>query len=108
MNRLETNPANLQDGMVLGMMDAAQIRPPARYGDRGGTRSHSSGQLDLEQRLAMDISFLQTTNEGISLCNDHTLPVLKAITGQDLGVEPEKWKSWWTDQLGYCLPIGNA
>jgi hypothetical protein len=27
---------------------------------------------------------------------------LKAITGQDLGVEPEKWKSWWTDQLGYA------
>ena len=23
------------------------------------------------------------------------------ITGQDLGAEPEKWKTWWTDQLGY-------
>ena len=23
------------------------------------------------------------------------------ISGQDLGAEPEQWKSWWTDQLGY-------
>jgi hypothetical protein len=23
------------------------------------------------------------------------------ITGQDFGAEPEKWRSWWTDQLGY-------
>ena len=29
------------------------------------------------------------------------MPVLKAITGHDLGVDPEKWNSWWTDQLGY-------
>ena len=57
--------------------------------------------LNLEQRLAMDVQFLDATNDGINLFNDRTLPVLKAITGQDLGVEPEKWKGWWTDQLGY-------
>jgi tetratricopeptide (TPR) repeat protein len=57
---------------------------------------------DLEQRLAMDIQFIEATNDGINLCNDRTRPVLKAITGQDLGIEPEKWKRWWTDQLGYA------
>ena len=57
---------------------------------------------NLEQRLAMDVQFVEATNEGINPGNDRTLPVLQAITGQDFGVDPEKWKSWWTDQLGYA------
>ena len=64
---------------------------------------------NLEQRLAMDVQFVEATNERINLFNDRTLPVLKAITGQALGAEPEKWKGWWTDQLGYTyesnLPV---
>ena len=66
-------------------------------------------EIDLERRLAMDMQFLDTTNDGITLLNDRTRPILKAITGQDLGIEPEKWKNWWTDQLGYAyqsdLPV---
>ena len=23
------------------------------------------------------------------------------MTGQDLGTDSEKWKSWWVDQIGY-------
>ena len=57
---------------------------------------------NLEQRLAMDVQFVEATNDRINEFNARTLPVLKAITGQDLGAEPEKWKSWWTDQLGYA------
>ena len=49
----------------------------------------------------MDVHFLDATNDAINLFNDRALPVLKAVTGQDLGVEPEKWKNWWIDQLGY-------
>jgi hypothetical protein len=103
VNRLENNPANLQDGVALGMMDAAQMQAARQdLAIAAELEAIRQANLDLEQRLAMDVSFLQTTNDGISLCNDHTLPVLKAITGQDLGVEPEKWKNWWTDQLGYA------
>jgi hypothetical protein len=29
------------------------------------------------------------------------LPVLKTLTGQEMGPEPEAWQKWWTDQLGY-------
>ena len=58
--------------------------------------------LDLQQRLASDVQALELTNAGINLLNDRTLPVLTATTGQDLGVAPEKWNTWWTDQLGYA------
>jgi Pretoxin HINT domain len=29
------------------------------------------------------------------------LPIIEAASGQRIGVEPEKWKGWWSDQLGY-------
>jgi tetratricopeptide (TPR) repeat protein len=56
----------------------------------------------LEQRLAMDIQAVESTNTQIKQLNDRALPVLLATTGMDLGAEPEKWRSWWTDQLGYA------
>jgi len=55
----------------------------------------------VEQRLAMDVQALEATNAQIAQVNAGVLPLLKTITGQELGVEPEKWKGWWTDQLGY-------
>ena len=55
----------------------------------------------VQQRLALDIQTVETINTQISDLNDRVLPVLKLITGQDLDAEPEKWKTWWTDQLGY-------
>jgi hypothetical protein len=103
VNRLENNPANLQDGIALGMMDAASALAAQRdMAIAANLEAIRQANEDLEQRLAMDVYFLDQTNEGINLCNDNTLPVLKAITGQDLGPAPEKWKSWWTDQLGYA------
>ena len=56
---------------------------------------------NLQQRLATDIQSVEATNAGIDEVNRRVLPVLGMITGQDLGVDPEKWKTWWTDQLGY-------
>jgi tetratricopeptide (TPR) repeat protein len=58
-------------------------------------------QATLEQRQARDIQVIESTNKSITLVNSRVLPLLTAICGKDLGVEPEKWKTWWTDQLGY-------
>jgi hypothetical protein len=55
----------------------------------------------LQQQLNMDIQTVETTNTGINELNSRVLPVLRLMTGQDIGVEPDQWKSWWTDQLGY-------
>ncbi len=56
---------------------------------------------NVQQRLAQDVQMVETTNARIKELNARVLPVLGMITGQDLGAEPEKWKTWWTDQLGY-------
>ena len=55
----------------------------------------------LQQRLTLDLQLVETTNAQITELNGRVLPVLKLITGQDLGVDSESWRSWWTDQLGY-------
>jgi hypothetical protein len=56
---------------------------------------------NMQQRLAQDVQIVESTNAGIKELNGRVLPILTVLTGQDLGVEPDKWKSWWTDQLGY-------
>jgi len=56
----------------------------------------------LEQVLARDIQSVEMTNANIKLLDSRALPILTEMTGQDLGVEPEKWRAWWTDQLGYA------
>jgi hypothetical protein len=56
---------------------------------------------NLQQRLAQDVQVIESTNANINDVNGRVLPILGMLTGLDLGAEPEKWRSWWTDQLGY-------
>ncbi len=56
----------------------------------------------IQQRLDADLQALEQINAQFKQCNDRVLPIVTRLTGQDLGAEPEKWKGWWTDQLGYA------
>ena len=47
-----------------------------------GLESIRQANRDLEQRLAMDVQFVEATNDAIKRYNDRALPLLKAITGQ--------------------------
>ena len=55
----------------------------------------------LQQKLQSDIQLVERTNKTIQQLDERVLPILKEITGQDLEVEPEKWKKWWAIELGY-------
>ena len=55
----------------------------------------------LQQKLQRDVQTVEATNLRIRQNNARILPVLGLLTGQDFGSEPEKWRAWWTDQLGY-------
>jgi Pretoxin HINT domain len=100
---LASGPANQPFGTATDEVFFAQQQATQRDFAIGlELEAMRQANQDLEQRLAMDVQFIEATNDEINLFNDRTRPVLKAITGQDLGVEPEKWKKWWTDQLGYA------
>ncbi len=55
----------------------------------------------VQQSLANDIETVEAVNKQLNQMNDRVLPVLKTLTGQELGPDPEPWRKWWTDQLGY-------
>jgi Pretoxin HINT domain len=57
----------------------------------------------LQQSLAQDVRAIEAINEQITQLNNRVLPIVEAASGQKLGAEPEKWKGWWTDQLGYAF-----
>ena len=102
VKHLESNPANQQSGVALAMMDNVAIQAAQRdIQIAQDLEAIRQSKQYVEQVLAMDVQYVEATNASINLVDDRTLPVLKAITGLDFGVEPEKWKSWWTDQLGY-------
>ena len=57
----------------------------------------------LQQSLAQDVQAIEAINERINQINRRVLPIVEAASGNKLGAEPEKWKGWWTDQLGYAF-----
>jgi hypothetical protein len=103
MHHLVTNPADRQIGPATGVMiDAESQAARQDIVIANQLEAVREAEQNLAQRLAMDLHFIDGINGSIRLYNDRALPVLKAITGQDLGADPERWKSWWTDQLGYA------
>ena len=44
---------------------------------------------------------IDQANSQINLINDRVLPLLETLTGQKLGADPDSWRKWWTEQLGY-------
>ena len=55
----------------------------------------------VQQSLQEDIRSVEAANAQINQVDDRVLPILKALTGHDLGIDPDSWRKWWTDQLGY-------
>jgi len=62
----------------------------------------------LQRRLVRDVRTIEATNAGVNQLNGRTRDVLYAITGRDLGDDPENWKRWWTDQLGYAYQSSQS
>ena len=53
------------------------------------------------QQLLNDVAAVESMNAGAKQVNLQVLPVLSAVTGQDLAASPDDWKAWWADQRGY-------
>ncbi|WP_165233271.1 polymorphic toxin-type HINT domain-containing protein [Aquisphaera insulae] len=57
--------------------------------------------LAVEQRIEDDARQLEQVNTTIQTVNGRILPILRVVTGRDDGPNPESWKSWWANELGY-------
>ena len=45
---------------------------------------------------------MESWNAGISEVNDRVLPLVKTLSGQDLGTDRTAWNQWWNNELGYA------
>ncbi len=108
LGKIEANPQHPQDAAALGgMLQAQQMAAQRDLQLAGEIQAIRQANQVLQQQLAMDVRFIEWTNEGINLTNGRVLPVLKAITGLDLGTDREKWTTWWKEQLGYSSRPGR-
>lgn len=109
LQKLENNPAHQQSGQILAWNMQIQQMAAQRDMQIGFEVARArQAKQDLQQQLAMDVQFIERTNDRINQTNSRVLPVLKAVTGLDLGIDREKWKTWWISQLIDSPGSGSA
>ena len=102
-DQVANSPANQQANAAFDIMLTAQAQAAQRDIEIGLELERLRRvNLLLEERLVLDVQMVESTNQGINQFNERALPVLQGITGMSLGLEPEKWRAWWSDQLGYA------
>ena len=75
------------------------------------------GQMALEaqksayvagRQLDSDVAAIAEYNQGLAQVNDRVLPVLRDISGLDLGPKPLEWRKWYVDLVGYRLNLAQT
>ncbi|WP_165075255.1 polymorphic toxin-type HINT domain-containing protein [Paludisphaera rhizosphaerae] len=61
--------------------------------------------LVARQQLAADMAGIEAQNAPVREVNDRAVAVLKAVSGEDRGVDRDRWTSWVIDVLGYGQPL---
>ena len=77
MNRLETNPVNLQDGVILNGWLNAQMMAAQRDIAIAETRIDPQTTSNSSKGWLSDVHYVETMNSGINLYNDRALPVFR-------------------------------
>jgi hypothetical protein len=54
-----------------------------------------------QEQLKQDVALVENENLRIDQANNLVVGVLNNVSGQNLPADPEAWRAWWTDQLGY-------
>jgi tetratricopeptide (TPR) repeat protein len=56
-----------------------------------------------QQQLENDVAAIKQYNQGLNEINDRVLPVLRDISGLDIGPKPVEWQKWYVNLIGYQL-----
>ena len=55
------------------------------------------------KQLESDVASLDEYNASLSQINDRVVPILKAVSGEDIGAKPAEWQRWYVNLIGYQL-----
>jgi hypothetical protein len=67
---------------------------------RGG-RTYDRRVAIQNARLASLVAALEQTSAVVNELTARSTAVLRDVTGQDAGTDPDAWMAWWADQQGY-------
>jgi hypothetical protein len=84
----------------------AQVMAGARYGMVFAIQPTEVSQriaANTQGQIEDDVRLLEQTNAQIDQTNGRALPILESLTNQNFGVDPDQWKNWWADQLGFVV-----
>ena len=56
-----------------------------------------------EKQLENDVASIREYNASLSQINERVVPILKAISGLDIGPKPLEWQTWYVNLIGYQL-----
>jgi hypothetical protein len=55
-----------------------------------------------QQQLARDVARIDAYNQDVQQLNERITGVLKQVSGNDPGDDPESWTAWWVGLKGYA------
>ncbi|WP_165226160.1 polymorphic toxin-type HINT domain-containing protein [Aquisphaera insulae] len=58
----------------------------------------------VEEGMERDVRTIEAINGAIEEADARALPLLRTLSGQDLGTDTDAWARWWTNELGYASP----
>ncbi len=99
MQQASANVGHTGSARSAGQMLTSAF-PGTSYFPEPSVRSQQVAELT-QRRIEDDVRDLEKWNAEITQTNERTLPLLESLTNQNFGVDPEQWKKWWTEQLGY-------
>ncbi len=56
-----------------------------------------------EKQLESDVASIKEYNASLSQINDRVVPILKDISGLNIGPKPAEWQKWYVNLIGYQL-----
>jgi tetratricopeptide (TPR) repeat protein len=104
--RAESVPMARPGPAIAGLTPTIGMRPD--IGIAYQLQLQQQTAAGLQRRLTADCRAVEAANAGINQLNGRALAVLTAITAKDLGADPEPWKQWWTDRLGYAYQSSQS
>jgi Pretoxin HINT domain len=99
MQQASANVGHTGSARSAGQMLTSAF-PGTSYFPESSVRSQQVAALT-QRRIEDDVRDLEERNAEINQTNERALPLLESLTNQNFGVDPEQWKKWWTEQLGY-------
>ncbi len=58
-----------------------------------------------QKQLESDVNSIKEYNASLNQVNDRVVPMLKDISGLDIGPKPAEWQKWYVNLIGYQLKL---